>query len=67
LQQQRIGLGVAGIAEQPRVVEADMVAHRKQQVARLLGQIGGERRIRYLWAHRSSIAEKGIRGAFSLT
>ena len=51
LQQQRIGLAVALIAQQPRVVEADAIAHRQQQLSRLVGKVSGQCCVRHFGAH----------------
>ncbi len=60
LEQQRVGLHVAFVAEQPRVAEADALAHRQQQLAGFFGEVSGQRgvaeRVRGR-IHRSSIAE----------
>ena len=58
LEQQRIGLAVALVAEQPRVVETHPIAHRQQQLSRLFGKVGGQRGVAHgLRGHGSSISD----------
>ena len=56
-QQQRVGPAVAGVAEHPRIVESDLVAHRQQQLPGVLGQVGSQRGVGQVVArmHPSSI------------
>ncbi len=52
VQDQHVGPLVAGVAEVVWVVEPQLLAHRKQQLTRFVGHLGGQRRIGQ--AHRFS-------------
>ena len=59
-QQQLVGVEVTGVAERPRVPEADLVAHLQQQLARVRGEIGSQGGVGQVLrrrAHRFSIAD----------
>ena len=45
LQDHRVGPFVARRTQRPPVVEPELVAHDKQQLAGVLGEFGGQRRV----------------------